>query len=223
MNNLSMVFCTSYIPDKDSWENRYKRWLKHHKKVFAQSPLFIIDDGSPFLPHEEGVTINDNLDDLVVGELATIFHFNNKLGRHSVTDFPGWFRSFTFSVNVAKRLGCRKIIHIESDAFILTEKAVRYVEALASGWTAFYCPRWNFPESAFQVICEDSFTALEEVRDSSYKEIYSQKFLELSLPFTHIEKDIFGNRYGEFRRKVPRSADFAVQIDENTIFESELL
>ncbi|MGA3303735.1 MAG: hypothetical protein ABSC72_10660 [Methylovirgula sp.] len=219
--NSAMVFCTSYIEDKDIWEGRYNRWLSHHKKVFPTSPLFIIDDGSPFLPDEEGVTISTNLSKITIGERATIFHFSNRLGRQSVTNFPGWFRSFTFSANIAKKFGFTKIIHIESDSFILTRKAVHYVETIDKGWTAFYCPRWNFPETAFQVICSDTFEALEKVRDTPYEENFSQKLMELSLPFTHVETKIYGNRYGEFRSKVPRSADFAIQVGKNVRYDSE--
>lgn len=217
----TMIFCTGYLSDETSWEQRYERWLAHHKKVFPEASFFIIDDGSPFLPTNPRVSIKSDLSDLTAADYANFFYFPNRLGRRTVTDFPGWFRSFTFSVSIARKLGYSKIVHIESDAFALTRRAAQYVETREDGWVAFYCPRYKVPETAFQIICSDAFEALETVRDTPYEANYSQKFLELSLPFTHVETNIHGDRYGEFRSRIPRSADFGAQIDKNVSFRSE--
>ena len=49
---------------------------------------------------------------------AVLFHFKNNLGRPSVYDYPGWFRSFTFVATYAQAYQFEKIVHIESDPYL---------------------------------------------------------------------------------------------------------
>src|SRR5688572_21467797 len=130
----TLVFCTSYIRDQAEWERRYARWLEHHRKVFPEETLVMIDDGSEFLPDEPGISINTDVENFQVGGRASIFHFPNHVGRVSMHNFPGWFRSFAFSVVIAKKLNLKKIVHIESDAFILSRPAMEHVNGISSGW-----------------------------------------------------------------------------------------
>ncbi len=217
----TLVFCTSYFQNPSDWKFLYTRWLEHHRKVFPKDPLVMIDDGSAYLPDEPGVSINSSVENFVIGDRASIFHFQNRLGRLDTHNFPGWFRSFTFSVVIARKLNLKKIVHIESDAFILSRKALDLINRTSSGWTAFWCPRWEFPESAFQVICEDNFASLEQVRSSSFTARYANKVIENSLPFTRVDQSLYGNRYGEFRKKVPSYADFAAQVNPDMKFVSD--
>lgn len=219
--NSTLVFCTSHMRNQAEWELRYTRWLAHHRKLFPEEPLVMIDDGSAYLPDEPGISVNSSVENFVVGDQASIYHFPNRLGRRATHNFPGWFRSFTFSIVIAKKLNVKKIVHIESDAFILTENALDLVNATASGWTAFWCPRFRYPESAFQIICEDSFASLEEVRAASFAAQYANKVMERSLPYTRIDHSLCGNRYGDFRNKVPSYADFAAQVKPDMKFVSD--
>jgi hypothetical protein len=217
----TLVFCTSYFRNQAEWERRYTRWLEHHRKVFPREPLVMIDDGSEFLPDEPGISINTDVENFQVGSRASIFHFPNRVGRVSMHNFPGWFRSFTFSVVIAKKLNLKKIVHIESDAFILSRPALEHINGTSNGWIAFWCPKWRIPESAFQVICEDNFASLEEVRNSSFATRFANKVMERALPYTRVDKSLCGNRYGEFRNKVPSYADYAAQINPDMRFVSD--
>jgi GR25 family glycosyltransferase involved in LPS biosynthesis len=217
----TLIFCTSYFEDKKIWEGRYRRWLNYYTKIFQNALLFMIDDGSPYLPQDSDVRINDNLEAVVIGEKATIFRFPQRLGRPSILNYPGWFRSFTFSVAIAKRFQVRKIVHIESDAYILSQRAVDFINAADNGWTVFWCPKHQFPETALQVICEDSFGALEQLRAKPYTADYMGKRIEEVLPYSHIEKGIYGDRFSEYGSKIPGNADFAAQVNESTPFSSQ--
>lgn len=214
----AFVFCTSYVENREAWERRYLRWLDHHAKVFPGLPLVMIDDGSPYTPDDPGIAIATDLSQMSLGERATIFRFPNRLGRSAMLDYPGWFRSFTFSVEIAKRFSFKKIVHVESDAFILTRKASSYISAVSSGWTAFWYPEEEFAETCIQIICQDRFASLNRLRVAPYRTQYAGKLIELYLPFTHIERGVQGSRYGD---TVPNDADFAVLLDERTIFASE--
>ena len=217
----TLVFCTSYFRNQAEWERRYTRWLEHHLKVFPKETLVMIDDGSEFLPDEPGISINTEMENFQVGSRASIFHFSNRVGRVSMHNFPGWFRSFTFSVVIAKKLNLKKIVHIESDAFILSRSALEHIHGTSSGWIAFWCPKWKIPESAFQVICEDNFASLEEVRSSSFADRFANKVMERALPYTRVDKSLHGNRYGEFRNRVPSYADYGAQVTPDMRFKSD--
>ena len=217
-----LIFCTSYFKDSAAWENRYRRWIDYYSKVFPGEALFLIDDGSPFTPSDDDVQLNTDVERLVLGRTASIFRFEHRLGRKPGLNYPGWFRSFVFSTEIAKRLGLKKIIHLESDAYILTRKALDYFTKTNTGWSVFWCPRYSFPETGLQIICSDQIPTLESVAAKTYS-AFANRPVEKLLPYTHIEKNIFGNRYGEYRTRVPGYADFAVQINAKTRFRSELV
>ena len=156
---------------------------------------------------------------MALGERASIFRFPNRLGRPSLLDYPGWFRSFTYSVEIARRFGFKKIIHVESDAFILTRKALSAINAISSGWTAFWYADEAFAETCIQIICADRFPSLNRVRVSPYQSQFSGKLIELHLPITRIERALQGNRYAG--PSVPAGADYAVLLNEDTTLTSE--
>ena len=133
--NSTLVFCTSYFEKRMAWKKRYRRWLDYNAKIFPGAALFMIDDGSPYLPQDADIRVTEALERLVLGEKGTIFRFPDRLGRSSALNYPGWFRSFTFSVAIAKRLQVSRIVHIESDAYILSRRALDFINATNAGWT----------------------------------------------------------------------------------------
>ena len=209
----TLVFCTSYIADQRAWDERYDRWLKHHLAIDFGNALFcVIDDASPFRPDAARIQLVD------AGQLfpqhpdgPLMLRFRDRLGRIAIDNYPGWWRSFLYSVPIAEHYDCRKIVRIESDAYILTRRMADFINGIDSGWTAFWCRRWNFPETAIQVICEDQFDAMQALMYGGW-ERYAGKLAERTLPFTSVVKDPHGNRYGEFLQRIPGFADFAMQV-----------
>ena len=172
----------------------------------------MIDDASPYRPDRDRVQtveIGQPLPTPPTGPL--MFRFRNRLGRSAITTYPGWWRSFLFSVVVANHYHCRKIVHIESDAYILSRRMVELINRRDSGWAVFWCPRWHCPETGIQVVCEDQFGGMLDMWNAGW-ERHAGKYAEHVLPFTEIVKDTHGNRYGEFRTKIPGYADFATQV-----------
>lgn len=212
-NIETLVFCTSYIANQDDWSARYERWLDHHSRLpFGRALFCMIDDASLYLPDLNKVhTIEVGQPYPEMPTRALMVRFQNRLGRPAVDNYPGWWRSFLFSCQIAKHYRCKKIVHIESDAYVLTQHMLDFIVERDSGWTSFWCPRWNFPETAIQVICEDQFAEMQKFWEAGW-ERYAGECAELILPFTQVAKEPHGNRYGEFRSKIPSFADFAVQV-----------
>lgn len=220
----TLVFCTAYAPAEPrqmgrddpmsyySWNIRYRIWLeaiKHSSLQFDQ--ILIVDDGSTRLPNWEGVRILRENDDLQCDDPVVFFHFDQRLGRKAVSDFPGWVRSFFFASRFAEANACTRIVHIEADAFLITARAVEMVNSINDGWVSLWSPKFQRPESGVQVIAG---RALQTFRDWAERPIgsFSGKIIEKTLPFTHVEKTLIGDHYGEnFFNWVPSEADWCSQ------------
>ena len=219
--NKTLLFCTSFSSTKEEWEYRYKKWLDFFKKsTIEKAQILIIDDGSPVLPNWTNLKIYNESDNPSTGNgECVLFHFNKQLGRHEILNYPGWYRSFSFAATWAKTLNFNKIIHIESDTFVLSQKLITYINTLSSGWTSLYCPSQNFPETCIQIICEDQIKKFLKFSRHDYDINFRDKPIELFIPFTNIEKSFIGDRYGEIEglNALPSGIDYAANIPSHWI------
>lgn len=209
----SLIFCTSFIPDMRAWETRYRRWLDYYRELPLNAvKILMIDDGSPFQPPAEEIqTISSGTPLASVQDKHVIIRFAHRLGRQNIKDYPGWWRSFLHSVSVAEELGVDKIIHIESDAFILSQRLADFINQTHSGWHVLWSRQNDFPETAIQVICRDQFEVFARFKASN-PEFSFPDFAEWVLPFTAVHREFKGDRYSEMQRNrwIFRSRKFDV-------------
>ena len=143
----TILFCTSFIPSSrhptavDGIE-RWRKWIDYYSKrmeLFGADRLIVIDDGSPIenLQLPVAVVSADGIlpSDLPAG--VVLFRFDEHLGRSSMYRFPGWWRSFSFAAELSRAYGFRKFIHIESDAYVISQRLVHYIRNCDQGWTSF--------------------------------------------------------------------------------------
>jgi hypothetical protein len=207
----TLLFCTAYLANETKWRGRYARWLAIHTRIpLEHDAMFMFDDASPHRPDDPSMQVIDVLPDALATRGRYFFRFAEHVGRVDVGHFPGWWRGFAQAVEVAERYGFEKMVHVESDAFLLSGELVEYVNALDSGWTALWCPRYRFPEVNIQVICADRFGAMRAATAKALANDGNQ-MPELTLPFTHVEQDFTGDRYAEYRPDIPEDADYAAQ------------
>ena len=211
----TLVFCTAFTwPDAPlwhGWEGRYRIWLDAVAgSDLAWDQILLVDDGSAALPHWPDVTILGESDPLLCTAPVVLYHFTEHLGRRSVSDFPGWVRSFFFAARYAQANGFQKVVHIESDAFLVSARCRRYFDSADEGWIAMWCPRWERPESGIQIIAGGAMAAFCRLAERHYEE-YAGVVIERDLPFTHVEKALRGDRHGEYLDRVPLDADFTMQ------------
>jgi hypothetical protein len=234
----SIIFCTSYMSDQRAWESRYKRWFNYYRKSALCADFIVaIDDASPFAPQCSDISVVDARTTLPADSpFCGVMRFPDRLGRASLTTYPGWWRSFLHSLNVARMVKADKIIHIESDAYILSERLMTFINEKETGWTCLWSPHFRLPETAIQIICSDQFHQLESFQNRAQEDLNGH-FAEKILPFTSIEKSFIGDRYGEIRKNrgifrskkfhnippfnhgffwvdIPKEADFATQVNE---------
>jgi len=201
----SCIFCTCFINGRHPTNNpeRYKRWIDFYTskmEALGAEYLFLIDDGSPeasLIGKDIAILDQENLP-IILDNKINLVRFKNNLGRPAQRDYRGWWRSFSYSYILANTYGFEKIIHIESDFFLVSQKIVKYIKEISGGWTAFYSPFFLFPESGIQIIVKDAYNELykvyEDIRNKNYE---MNKSAEFYLPFTNIEKKYFGDRFGE--------------------------
>jgi len=210
----TLLFCTSFCPNEGAWRARPRRWLDHHLALpLVHDAVFVLDDASPFVTTDYDVMVLKTLPDILPPTPAAfVYQFAAREGRRGVMGHRGWWRSFLYSLTIARRYGYARIVHIESDAYLLSRGIVDHINAIDHGWTVFWCPRYNCPEPSLQVIALDQFDAMAEVAARGLDKL-TQGIAEMTLPFTHIERAFTCNRYGEFRKTIPGYADFACQVN----------
>lgn len=203
----SFLFCTSYINSEfpNLHPLRYRKWIEYYseiKKDLGAEYIFIIDDGTPelaFVDRElvDIIYIDQNLPERLSKKI-NILSFRSHLGRSSLKEYPGWWRSFTYSVRIADKYRFEKIIHIESDFYIVSKRLCDFLEKLKEGWTTLYSSFYKFPETAIQVICRDCFPLLRELCTKGESRNYRfDDFAEKCLPFTTVVKEFNGDRIME--------------------------
>lgn len=197
----SFIFCTSFIRNdsQDHYSHRYKRWINYYYPLldsFDASRLFLIDDGGTDTSESVNVLCDPLPNELT--DAVNMYRFNIHIGKNSSIDFPGWWRSFLFSIEIARKYGYKKIIHIESDFFVLSLRLKQFIRDSNQGWTSLYSHFYNFPETGIQIICEDVFDKFDELKDKlQLNSFRSDELAEYVIPFTNIKKDFIGDRIGE--------------------------
>jgi len=189
--------------------------------------MYLIDDCSDldFLTDNGAHIINeDQLGSFQEVNKINIYSFNNRKGlnwSHNSANNEGWWRSFSASLDIAKEYNYEKIIHIESDAFLISKRIFDHIDSLKTGWTGLWANKYNFPESCIQVICKDQFDSFRDFASCGSNELSKKGLAEKIIPFTNIERRFVGDRYGEKVNKQPEGLDYFCQTKLDTIITAE--
>ena len=225
----TLVFCTSYFDTENAYFLRYKKWISYYLSLpFSEDKdFFMLDDGSD-------LSLADNLYNYIEGDITedtkvekmNFYHFDERWGSNKTANHPGWFRSFFFSLHIAKTLGYSKIIHIESDLYLLSPSICKYIDDLNSGWVSFRCKMYRFPESSLQIINKDNYYRLENFKQEILARGWERTAtlnVEHLLPVSHVEESFNGDRFGERNRKQEGDMDYYAQarLHQNFAFNHE--
>jgi hypothetical protein len=208
----TLIFCTAYAEDLGTWERRYRTWIRAVRSSgVSHEQLLIVDDGSPVLPRWADTTTVYEGERAPQDAAVVLAHFNARLGRSGLRDYPGWFRSFCFAAQYAKEQQFTKVVHLESDAFIISTRFATFVNEASEGWIGLKLPRHKMPESAIQIIAGKNLDQFVEFSKRSYEE-FRGKNIENHIPYSVVVDNFKGDRYGQFLPEVPRDADWSVQV-----------
>jgi len=172
--------------------------------------VLLVDDGSPLLPDWPDTQVVTDRLEYVIEKKILLYHFSERLGRPAATNFPGWHRSFVFGSTFARLHGFTKIIHLESDAYLISAAIISHFNQIEEGWSAPWCSRHTRPETAIQVVAGESLNAFHDWAAVDYGELAGTNH-ENAFPFTRILREFNGDRFGEFLSFVPADADWVTQ------------
>jgi hypothetical protein len=209
----TLVFCTSYSATTLLWTMRYRVWVNAIQGgEIEQDHILLVDDASPVLPEWPDAYVTSRLQDDLPASGVTLYRFDRRLGRQGRTIYPGWYRSFCLAARFAEFHQFEKVVHIESDGFIITSRMQHYINAVTDDWIAPSIQSHAMPESAIQVMAGSGLLSFVHFARKPYSEIVGAA-AENILPFTRIESCFIGSRYGEKLHHVPREADFVTQTN----------
>jgi hypothetical protein len=225
----TLIFCTSYFDTEEQYQKRYQKWIDYYNDhPFSDDKhLMLIDDCSnlDFLTDERVTSFHEdqlgNLHSLSKINLYTFYERKGLNWSHNSANNEGWWRSFCAALNIAEEYGFEKIVHIESDAFLISKRVFDHIEDLKSGWTAFWAPKYYFPESCVQVICKDQFESFKEFSSCGHHELSKKGLAEKIIPFTDVERRFVGDRYGELVDEQMEGLDYFCQTKLDTIITPE--
>ncbi len=199
----TLLFCTAYFNGN---LNRYVEWVKYNSRIFPDYDLLIVHDGP--IDKDDMLTFIKNCHGHITED--NIIYFDEKLPRNDHI-FPGWWRSF---ITATKYYGIKhydKIIHIESDAYVLSSRMIEWIKNKEESWSVPMTKKYGFPESAIQIICKDCFHLIEDLPD----EFDFHCIIEMFLPFKFHAVNFIGDRYCETGQLPPYKVDFVCQCDPN--------
>jgi len=196
MNTL--MFCTSLINEQTL--KTYSEWWKYYRNKFPDCDFLLFNDG-PIETH-----IADKLFELTNYEMNwnNIVVFDDKLGREGMRHW-GWWRSFLSALNFGRE-NYDKIIHVECDAVILSLRLFDFIHNTNNGWCCLFTNKYNFPESAIQIINKDSYVLIDRLS----KNFDFNVIAELVIPFRPI-KAFVGDRWGEDGALPTHKVDYVCQ------------
>jgi hypothetical protein len=119
----------------------------------------------------------------------------NKVFKNPFTNCPYWWRGLLYMDKLKDQYS--KLIYIDSDAYILTQRIIKYINNLNTGWNTFWSQRHNFPECTIQILCPDEYYRFEYFAVPGYM-AHNGSFGEINIPFTNICKQFNGDRWAEY-------------------------
>jgi len=225
----TLIFCTSFFDSEELYKKRYQKWIDYYDchPFTTDKHIFLIDDCSDLrLVTDTSVhkMSEDQLGDFQKANKVNIYSFNNRKGlnwSHNSANNEGWWRSFCASLDIAEEYNFEKIVHIESDAFLISERMFDYIDGLKIGWTSLWANKYYFPESCIQVICKDQFDRFRDFSSCGSQKLSMKGLAEKIIPFTNVERSFVGDRYGEKVNKQMEGLDYFCQTKLDTIITPE--
>ena len=216
----TFIFCTSYFDNKIVYKKRYLKWINYYldHPLTDDKEIFLIDDGSnlDFVDRDlVNIIQEDQIGNHKYLDKVNLFHFEKRQGREKAANSYGWWRSYMQCIKIAKTYNYDRIIHIESDFYAISKRLTDFYNDYNSGWLAFWCPKYSFPESAMQIICKDQFSNFESFVSKGYDHLLDRQ-AEHNTPFSHIEKSFIGDRFGERSSVQIPNVDFFGQCQLDT-------
>jgi len=194
--------------DREDYYNKTIKFLNYYHQPKIIEALGILP---------EDIWLIDNASNTnKVYQIATMFPkvkfkcYNKHYARTAHLEYPFCWRCLYFARELFQEHDYTKIIHLNNDVFIISEKLANHIRDFKSGWWTPWCKKHSFPECDLQVItadCKDYW----QVTAPPYLS-YNGKHMEYEIKAT-ADKSFEGDRYAEYGINTQCDLwDFACQV-----------
>lgn len=209
----TVLFSPCYLEGQDWQKNdrlerniRYIDYYSEHQREFGFEKIALLDNGSSQAkidelfskikyPHLVDFKTAENLKCLIPNGYSYVW------------------RGLYYADDLIKK-GYKKIINIDSDVFVLTQKMAHYIRDLRTGWNVPWSNKWEFPESSINILCHNAFPIFYDFIQTPYMNRVGD-IMERVVPFTHVERAFKGDRYGEEFLPITDDMDYYGQMGPN--------
>jgi hypothetical protein len=187
----------------DSYWDRTKKWLDYYlplREKLGFDDVILFDNGS-------AKATCDSFINMYSPHLWIFRNENIKRCYDTNYDYPYVWRFVWMVKNLFDNYD--RVLVIDNDSFILSQRLATYVREKNSGWTSLYSPRHQMPECNLQIICRDAYRAYREFTNGNWEDV-KDRCMETSLPVT-VEHGFVADRFGETDRRPDATIDFFSQ------------
>jgi len=119
----TLLYCAGYSTSDLDWEKRWRRWYDYNKqKGLHFDQLLIVDNGSPELPGWSDNRVIHNLDRPWYNKNIVIYRYEDTLDTDAHLN-----RSVQIASAYATQYDFDKLLHMESDVYILSKRLAKFI------------------------------------------------------------------------------------------------
>lgn len=168
---------------------RNVRWVKWYQKIQADigfDDIWMADNGSSVAMFNRFCQEHPKV------KLARFNHLPRGEGENP---YPYCWRALWFVGHLIGK-GYDKIVIIDSDSFVVSDRLSKFTKECLSGWRSVWSNKYQFPMAEFQIINRDAFPVFHRYTSGRFEDKVGE-LMEKALPFTEVHKEFRCDRYGE--------------------------
>jgi hypothetical protein len=221
----TVLYSACYLEGNDSFGNsrleRTERYLKYYRAIKEEigfEKIFLLDNSSTWenLKKLGGSVYDENNRSITIFSPSDLFVYRCRdhleRGNSSGEDYPYCWRALYFINTLIDQYRYEKIISIDTDCFVVSNRLAQFTRYCVSGWHTLYCQKYKFPEASFHILNQDAFPVLEKyTEDRNFMSRNGKVMIERDIPFTKVHKQFDCDRYGEDRIVQKKGMDLYAQ------------
>lgn len=207
----TILLCQSYLDGKDAQGNerhaRIWKYLEYYSSIADKlgiERIRLMDNGSKTSFWQSNTC-----------QVPIEFYSVRNLAHGPNLHYPHCWVNLYYQETLIKE-GYEKIINIDSDAFIVSNRLADYVKNLDSGWATLLCKRYNWPASEVSILCKDAFPVFHKYTEVPWQRRVG-KLMERDVPYTIVNMDFDCDRYGESKAPLTEKIDLYAQMGPEII------
>lgn len=188
----TLLFAPLFLDEGDRYQRNIK-WLDYMfsiKQHINFDEILFVDNASALLPKFKEEIKKYNFP-------INIIECKVRFTRMTIHCYGFWYRAFARGTKYAIDHNYDKLLHLDSDVYLLNTKITDWCNKQNTGWVVPYCHVYDYPETTFQIICKDQLQNAEQWFREDFLEFYPYDLAETRIPVTIVDKTWKGDRYGE--------------------------